>query len=468
MVLTASRKGPTEFLVILKTQADLTPAQSLKTKAEKGIFVFETLTHFAESAQQQLRKELDILGVAYYPFWVANMIWVHGDINTLQRMAQYEEVARIIANPKVVFPGPVIKTDAAHTRSANDIEWNIHQINAPAVWALGFTGQGIVIGGQDTGYQWDHPALKEKYRGWDGVNADHNYNWHDTVTSGGGDCGPNTIAPCDDHGHGTHTMGIMVGDDGGSNKIGVAPGAKWIGCRNMNVGVGSPASYAECYQWFIAPSDLNNTNPDPMKAPHVINNSWACPPSEGCIEPSILITVVQSVRAAGIVTVHSAGNSADPPYTVCSTVNSPAAIYAESFTVGATDHDDYLTDFSSRGPVTVDGSNRLKPNITAPGSDVYSSTRFSTYTTMSGTSMAAPHVAGLVALLISAYPNLIGQVDHIEDIIETTALPGVDPYDCGDIPGSSVPNNAFGWGRVDAWIAVQGLLDFLYFPTIYK
>jgi subtilisin family serine protease len=236
----------------------------------------------------------------------------------------------------------------------------------------------------------------------------------------------------------------------------------------MNVGVGSPASYAECYQWFIAPSDRNNANPDPMKAPHVINNSWACPPDEGCIKSSILITVVQSVRAAGIVTVHSAGNSADPPDKVCSTINTPAAIYAESFTVGATNQNDYLTDFSSRGPVTVDGSNRLKPNVTAPGSSVYSSTRFSAYTAMSGTSMAAPHVAGLVALLLSAYPELIGQVDRIEDIIETTALPGVDPYECGDLPGNSVPNNAFGWGRVDAWAAVQGLLNIFYFPTIYK
>lgn len=246
-------------------------------------------------------------------------------------------------------------------------------------------------------------------------------------------------------------MGTMVGDDGGANVIGVAPGAKWIGCRNMNVGVGTPASYSECYEWFIAPTDLEGLNPDPSKAPHVISNSWSCPDYEGCTDPDILLAVVQSVRAAGIVTVHAAGNEGS----ACSTVSEPAAIYAESFSVGATNRNDRITSFSSRGPVTVDGSNRLKPNVSAPGEYIRSSYPGGSYAQMSGTSMAAPHVAGLTALLLSADPQLIGQVDQIEDIIENSALPRRIFQRCGRIPGWRIPNNTYGWGRVDALAAVQ-------------
>src|SRR4029077_4971644 len=143
------------------------------------------------------------------------------------------------------------------------IEPGINWINAPDVWAQGFTGQGVVVGGNDTGYRWTHLALKNQYRGWDGSAADHNFNWHDSIHSGGGTCGADSQVPCDDDGHGTHTMGTMVGFDGGSNQIGVAPGAKWIGWRNMDQGNGMPSTYSECFQFFIAPTDLNGNNPDP-------------------------------------------------------------------------------------------------------------------------------------------------------------------------------------------------------------
>ena len=91
-----------------------------------------------------------------------------------------------------------------------------------------------MVGNGDTGMRWTHNALKPHYRGWNGSTADHNYNWHDAIHSGGGDCGPNHQEPCDDGGHGTHTTGVAIGDDGAGNQIGVAPGAKWIGCRNMD------------------------------------------------------------------------------------------------------------------------------------------------------------------------------------------------------------------------------------------
>lgn len=449
---TADANGQTEFLVFLTEQADLSGADSLTTKVEKGIYVYERLTETAARTQPAVTAALDSFGVEYRPFWVANMIWVRGDMAVIQAMAQRDDVSHIYANPTVKADLP---TAEEYIDQMQAIEWNILMVNADDVWGEGFTGQGAVIGGQDTGYDWDHPALIDAYRGWNGSTADHNYNWHDSIHVGGSNCGADSPEPCDDNNHGTHTMGTMVGDDGGSNQIGMAPGAKWIGCRNMNEGNGTPVSYSECYQWFIAPTDLNDSNPDPTKAPHVINNSWSCPPSEGCTDPNVMLTVVQNLRAAGILTAHSAGNSGSG----CSTVIDPATIYAESFSVGSTTSGDTISGFSSRGPVTIDGSNRLKPDISAPGSSVRSSVVGGGYSTFSGTSMAAPHVAGLTALLISADPSLAGEVDDLEEIIQVMAVPKTSTQNCGTVPSSQIPNNVFGYGRIDAirhGLAIEG------------
>jgi serine protease AprX len=465
-VLEDSKNGEVEFLVILKDQAYLSQASRLGTKEEKGAFVFKTLSEFAEIHQKPVRAVLDRDGVDYKSFWVANMLWVRSNSDVIQKVASLEQVSRIDANPQIAFRAPEISSEPLSPMAVNGIEWNVSKIHAPDAWSHGYTGEGIVIGGQDTGYDWDHPALKDKYRGWDSgtATADHNYNWHDAITSGGGVCGPSSAEPCDDYGHGTHTMGTMVGDDGGSNQIGVAPGAKWIGCRNMNVGWGTPATYTECYEWFIAPTDLNDENPDPSQAPDVINNSWGCPEVEGCTTPDILLTVVQNVRAAGIVTVHSAGNGGSN----CETISDPAAIYEESFTIGATNSGDNIASFSSRGPVTIDSSGRLKPDVVAPGVNIRSSVPGTGYESgWEGTSMAAPHVAGTIALLLSANPSLIGQVDEIEKIIETSAIPLTSGQTCGGVPGSTIPNNTYGWGRVDAWAAILKSFT-LYLPLVFK
>ena len=365
-VLETASRGDTEFLVMLREQGDLRGARALSSKAQKGAFVMDALRSTAERSQRPLLEFLVRRGVEHRPFWVANMIWVRGSSSLIEELAARSDVFHIYANPKVRFDGPVASGPAPDFPASPDaIEWGVVKVHAPEVWALGFTGQGIVVGGQDTGYEWDHPAIKLKYRGWLGLAANHNYNWHDAIHSGGGSCGADSAEPCDDHSHGTHTMGTMVGDDGFSNQIGVAPGAKWIGCRNMDEGVGTPTTYSECFEWFIAPTNLAGANPDPAKAPHVINNSWGCPPSEGCTDPAILQTVVENTRAAGIEVVVSAGNAGSG----CSSVEDPAAIYDASFSIGATDSSDNIAGFSSRGPVTIDGSGRMKPDVSAPGVD---------------------------------------------------------------------------------------------------
>ncbi|MEA3440484.1 MAG: S8 family serine peptidase [Chloroflexota bacterium] len=457
-VLSRAESGQAEFLIFLDQQADLSAAAHLKSKLQKGAYTYDQLTKLAASTQKPIIASLESQALSFRSFWIANMIWVRGDIELIQALAQRPDVSHIYANPQVRFnapePLPYLPPledgdPLTGEEGVQSIEWNIQHVNAPLVWQEGFTGQGVVIGGQDTGYDWEHPALKVQYRGWDGAAADHNYNWHDAIHEEGSDCGADSLEPCDDHGHGTHTMGTMVGDDGADHQVGMAPGARWIGCRNMNEGLGSPASYSECYQWFMAPTDLDGGNPRPDLAPDVVNNSWSCPPSEGCTDPQVLLTVVENLSAAGILTVHSAGNSGSN----CGSVDTPAAIYDASFTVGATDSSDIIAGFSSRGPVTIDGSDRLKPDVSAPGVSVLSSALGGGYSTSSGTSMAAPHVAGLAALLISAEPDLHGQVDAIEKIIRESALPLTSDQDCGSIPGSQVPNNTYGYGRIDAWRA---------------
>ena len=463
---TAVVETETEFLIFLTEQADLGRAAMLNGKLQKGAHVYDRLTATAQETQAPVIAALEGMGVSYRSYWAVNAIWVRGDASVIRALAQRSDVAHLYANPRVRAERPMVDEEALNRAIAAvaSIEWNISKIQAPDVWAEGYTGQGVVIGGQDTGYDWDHPGLINQYRGWNGSSADHNYNWHDSVHVSGSSCGADSPEPCDDQGHGTHTMGTMVGNDmdpgdpswpdGAENAVGVAPGARWIGCRNMNAGDGTPARYIECYQWFIAPTDLNNQNADPSKAPHVINNSWSCPPSEGCTDPNVMLTVVENIRAAGIVTVHSAAN--DGPS--CSTVSDPAAIYDDSYTVGATTSTDAIASYSSRGPVTVDGSNRLKPDISAPGSNIRSTTRGGNYEGgWNGTSMAGPHVAGMVALLISAQPSLASDVDQIESIINLSAVPRTTTQGCGGDGPADVPNNVYGYGRIDAWAAYESL-----------
>jgi serine protease AprX len=464
-----------EFLIVLDGQADLSGAASLATKAAKGEFVHDALLAIARRAQKGLLSELTTRGVEHRAFYIVNAVWVRGDRQLALDLAARPEVERVEGNPEVqaVDQTPTgqgaEREDAAATLAAapSAAGANIAYVRAPEVWAMGFTGQGIVVGGQDTGYDWDHPALLAQYRGWNGITVTHDYNWHDAIHAGSSAnaCGVDLLAPCDDQAHGTHTMGTAVGSDGGANQIGMAPGAKWIGCRNMDAGIGTPARYLECFEFFLAPYPVGggSADGDPALAPDVTVNSWSCPSSEGCGWQT-LQGAVDAQQAAGILTVAAAGNRGPG----CNSISDPPGIYASAYTIGALNTGtDSVAGFSGRGPVAVDGSNRGKPDLTAPGTGVYSSVPGGGYESFgwNGTSMATPHVAGAAALLWSARPPLRNSLLDTINVLNWSAVP-ITVTSCSS---GGAPNNLYGYGRLDVRAAVDhAVIRKSYLPLVIR
>ncbi|PYK18869.1 MAG: peptidase S8, partial [Verrucomicrobia bacterium] len=238
--------------------------------------MYDALWNKGQATQGPILQWLSERQIEHQSFYIVNAILVRGSREIAEALAARPDVARVEGNPQIQnsLPQPSGAADASSQPGAPAaIEPGIVYTHAPDVWALGFTGQNIVVASADTGVRWTHNALKPHYRGWDGVTANHDYNWHDSIHSGGGVCGPDSPQPCDDFFHGSHTTGTAIGADGGANQIGMAPGAKWIACRNMDQGVGTPARYIECMQFFLAPYPVGGGQGDPTKAPDITINS---------------------------------------------------------------------------------------------------------------------------------------------------------------------------------------------------
>lgn len=429
--------------VILSEQADLSAAASVTDPLERRQQVYEQLTAHAEFTQTEIRHALDMVGIDYQPYYLVNALEV--DAGPLMRwwLESRPEVDRVLISPELrpLPEQPPLTTGSAAAPAAP--MWNLVDIGAPQVWEeFNARGAGIVIGQSDSGVEGTHPELSAQYRGAlpEGPAGD-DYNWYDPWN--------HSPSPTDIGGHGTHTLGSVLG-----RTVGVAPDAAWIGCVNLGRNLGNAPRYLDCLQFNLAPFPRSGeafNDGRPELGAHVLNNSWGCPEIEGC-DPTALLPAAGALRAAGVFVVASAGNDGS----ACSTVQAPISLYDDVFTVGAIDEFGAMAPFSSRGPVLADGSGRTKPDVVAPGVNVLSAYPGGTYAFNDGTSMAGPHVVGVVALLWSAVPSLIGDIDATERILTQTAaplkgLPG--EFSCGD--SDEMPSNVYGYGMIDAYAAVQ-------------
>lgn len=396
--------------------------------AARGRTVYDGLRAQARTSQAGVRAELDARGADYTSYWVSDAILVHGGTLALATtLAQEPEVTEIRSTSSWAQETPVTSTDVWN--DTGTIPWGIEAIHADQAWADGVDGSGITVANLDTGVDVTHPALHDRYRGLrsDG-SLDNDYSWYDVA-----EVCP-TADPCDANGHGTHTMGTMLGSAPG-HQVGVAPGATWIAVDGCAGGQCSDESLLKSAQWLLAPTKADGTGADPAMRPDVVNNSWGSDP--GSSGNPFFDDVLDSWNAAGIFSSWSIGNSGPG----CGTAAAPAG-RATAYSVGAFGHTGELAFFSSRGP----GQDGLtKPDIAAPGMRVVSSLPGGDYGPEDGTSMAAPHVAGAVALLWSAHPELVGDLAGTEQLLDRSAH-DVDDTSCG---GTAADNASWGEGTLD-------------------
>jgi subtilase family serine protease len=418
-------------IIELKEQARFSSVLSRlpgRTRSQRVQAIVHALREVADRRQGPLREYLNSQKAKgavkrVIPFWVFNGMAVTATEPLIRQLAARPEVWEIRLDSIIPLPSPF---PAGPNEPSLDYEWNIERIRAPEVWALDpdYNGAGSVVGIFDTGVDVTHPDLFSRYRG------DHQISWYDPYDE--------HLVPYDPHGHGTHTAGTAVGGDAGGSSIGVAPGATWIAAKAWNNdGIATASAIHQIFEWFLAPGG----NPD--NAPDVVNNSWSFTES-GC--NSEFLADIQAWRAAGIFPAFAAGNFGPYP----GSVRSPGA-YAVTFAVGASDLYEDIALFSGRGVSPCDGS--IKPDVSAPGVGILSAYP-SGYATMSGTSMATPHIAGAVAVLRSINPALT--VDQLETALTSGAVdlaePGLD--------------NDSGAGRLDLFVSAQIALLGPDFPVL--
>lgn len=413
--LTDSADAAVPFFVIFKDRADLAALSQIPDRATRSSAVIEALQAVADRSQAGIRGFLRGQGVAFTPFWIQNTIYVpRGTLGLARALARRPEVLAIV--PEDVLQVPPVSASAGAAVQA--VEWNIAKIRADQAWSTN-TGAGMLVANIDTGVRPTHEALASNFSG----------KFYDPTGACGG-------SVCDNNGHGTHTMGTIAGSGG----IGVAPGATWMACKGCITSSCFSSHLVACAQYIADPDGV----PATADFPDVVNNSW------GGSHSRWFEGYVDSWRALGIFPAFSAGNSGP----ACGSAGSPGE-YAVSVASGATDINDVIASFSGRGPSSLDAV--IKPDVAAPGVNVRSSYYSSdtSYAWGSGTSMASPHTAGLVALVWAAKPAMRGNIAATEQLLRDTAVKLQTTENCGGTAGQ-VPNNTYGYGRIDALAAVGG------------
>ncbi|MBK6768322.1 MAG: S8 family serine peptidase [Ardenticatenales bacterium] len=445
---------PVAALAILEAQADVQAAGALADKAAKGRYVFDRLVEVAEVTQRPLRSLLAQRGVPYRPYYIVNAVAFEADAATVAVVAGQAGVTGIVMMPTFrIDPSWTVDAAGDMAVDARDpaapdgtlevavAERNIKAIGADKVWRQGYLGAGATVAIIDTGVNARHPALAQRYRG--RAEGD-DYNWLDAVA------GQN--APVDVNDHGTHVAGIVLGKQG-SREVGVAPEAEWIACRIFAQDRGTTQAILECLQWALAPTKRDGSAPQPDRAPDIVNASWGIFGRLFCDNPFPGEVAIRNLVAAGILFVAASGNDGPRCGSVC-----PPASLIDAFAVGNYDDERRsIADTSSRGPFVQGAVERIKPDVAAPGENITSTVGTSGFGIKQGTSMAAPHVSGAAALLISARPALSGRPGELRAILEETADP-VNADQCGP-SGARAFNNAAGHGVIDVEAAVAAALS---------
>ena len=338
------------------------------------------------------------------PLWIVNAVSVTATSEVIAELAARSDIKSVGSDEAPLVP------------SAAAAEPGVTAVQAPAVWQLGDTGTGVVVATLDSGVDLSHPDLAGRWRG--GTNS-----WFDPY-------GEHPSTPTDLTGHGTGTMGIILGGDSGGTSIGVAPGASWISAKIFDDhGLATTTAVHQAFQWVLDPDG----DPATADAPQVVNGSWSLGTSPGCdltYQPD-----VQALRAAGILPVFAAGNFGSRSSTSVSPGN-----YPESLSVGALNANGSIWSGSSRGPSSCGGRSLTRPfpDVVAPGTNVTTADRYGFFQTRSGTSFAAPHAAGALALLLSSHPGLTPDQQWTALTASATDL------------GPTGPDQVYGYGRVDA------------------
>jgi len=403
-------------------------ARTFQSRTDKLNTVVSSLKALASNSQKDVLAYLSgKSNIKVKSFWITNQISIKNvNADLVSALAKMPEISKIEEDRVIPMNWPVAKA-AASDASPKANEWGVERVDAPSVWAQGINGTGVVIGTIDTGVRLTHKALYRNYVG--------EYGWYDPENS--------SESPEDDNGHGTHTAGTIAGQGG----IGVAPGAQWMSCKGCGSFGCQTSSLTGCGEFMVCPFLPDGTE-DCSKAPRLVSNSWG-----GGGGQDFYDDVVAAWNTVDIVPLFSNGNSG--PY--CGSSGSPADSPMHSvIAVGSTTEEETLSDFSSAGPSYFD---EIKPDIAAPGSDVRSSyyTSDDAYSILSGTSMACPHAAGVVALMLSQDSTLGYEQVQEHLFAGTSKTIASTGENCGGIPETEYPNNHVGWGRISASGAIASL-----------
>ena len=342
-----------------------------------GTAVYKALTATAKASQAEaIAVAQATKGSNPKSYWLTNSLLVTGDAALATKLAALSGVTSVHAQKIYPLVKPV-KTSVVIQAAAGDPEWGVEKIGADQVWAEGITGQGIVVA-LDRHRRRVHPSGPRR-----ATTAATTTTARSPTTTTGGTRPGSAAASRATTSATARTRWARSPAATGLARSRPTPASRparpWIaakGCEDLGC---SSESLLSAGQFILAPTDLEGNNPDPSRRPDVVNNSW------GNDDPNDIfyLETVQAWRAAGIIPVFSAGNAGEFG---CGTAGTPGN-FTQVISLGATDIDDNIAPFSSRGPSPTD---KVSPNVSAPGVDVVSSVPGGGYASFSGTSMAAP------------------------------------------------------------------------------